>query len=288
MAQAPLYPQSIAFNEKTMNAYTDMFQKAYTDIVKKINGASNFGVANRKAILSQIEKTLINLGEEVNKNLEIEIPKYYKNGADEAVKQLNNVGADISVSDGFNRVHKDAIQALTSDASRSIAESIQGVGRSARQLLGKAVRDQITQQIGTGIISGDALRTVKQNIKGILQEQGLSSLVDKGGHSWELDIYAEMVFRTKAVEARNRGLLNRMVENDYDLVQVSTHGATDVCGEWEGKILSITGATTEFEGESVPTVAEAEAAGLFHPNCKHAINALIPSLARRTMAYDSP
>jgi len=288
MAQAPLYPQSIAFNEKTLNAYTAMFQKAYTEIVKKINGATNFGVANRKAILSQIEKTLIDLGDEVNGQLEIQIPKYYKNGADEAVKQLNNVGADVSVSTGFNRVHTQAIQALTSDASRSIAESIQGVGRSARQLLGKAVRDQITQQIGTGIISGDALKTVRQNIKGVLQDQGLSSLVDKGGHSWDLDTYADMVFRTKAVEARNRGLLNRMVENNYDLVQVSAHGATDACGEWEGKILSITGETTELDGESVATIAEAEAAGLFHPNCRHALNALIPSLARQTMAYDSP
>lgn len=288
MAQAPLYPQSIEFSEKTLNAYTAMFQKAYTDIVKKINGATNFGVANRKAILSQIEKTLIDLGDEVNSQLEIKIPKYYKSGADEAVKQLNNVGADVSVSSGFNRIHTEAIQALTSDASRAIAESIQGVGRSARQLLGKAVRDQITQQIGTGIISGDALKTVKQNIKGILQDRGLSSLIDKGGHNWQLDTYADMVFRTKAVEARNRGLLNRMVENNFDLVQVSAHGATDVCGQWEGKILSITGATTEFEGESVPTVADAEAGGLFHPNCKHALNALIPSLARQTSIYESP
>jgi hypothetical protein len=90
-----------------------------------------------------------------------------------------------------------------------------------------------------------------------------------------------MLFRTKVVEARNRGLINRMVENNYDLVQVSAHGATDVCAEWEGKILSAMGQTPGY-----PTVAEAEADGLFHPNCRHAINVLIPSLAKMTDAYD--
>jgi hypothetical protein len=72
-----------------------------------------------------------------------------------------------------------------------------------------------------------------------------------------------------------------MAENDYDLVQVSAHGATDVCGAWEGKILSATGATPGYD-----TVADAEADGLFHPNCRHAINVLIPSLARQTQAYN--
>jgi hypothetical protein len=91
-----------------------------------------------------------------------------------------------------------------------------------------------------------------------------------------------MLFRTKAVEARNRGLANRMVEFNYDLVQVSNHNSThEECRVWESRILSVSGATKGY-----PTVAKAEAAGLFHPNCKHAINVLIPSLARQTEAYN--
>ena len=132
------------------------------------------------------------------------------------------------------------------------------------------------------MISGAALSEVKKEIKGQLLEQGMAALVDRGGHSWSLDRYAEMLYRTKAVEARNRGIANRLVENGYDLVQVSSNGdACDACAEWEGKILSSTGATKGY-----PTVMEAEAAGLFHPNCKHAINVLVPSLARKTSAYD--
>jgi hypothetical protein len=83
------------------------------------------------------------------------------------------------------------------------------------------------------------------------------------------------------VEARNRGLLNRVLENGFDLVQVSSHlTSCNQCAPWEGQILSMTGETAGY-----PTVAEAEAGGLFHPNCRHAINTINPSLANKTKSY---
>ena len=95
--------------------------------------------------------------------------------------------------------------------------------------------------------------------------------------------YSEMLIRTKAVEARSTGMMNRIVENDYDLVQVSSHGATDVCGKWEGEILSVTGNTPGYK-----TVQMATDDGLFHPNCRHAMNVIVSNLAAETKAYLSP
>lgn len=276
-----MYPQSVPINPENIAKLTAILKGAYKDITKEIATATNFGVANRKAILAQIEEILQSSGEDVQSFIEKELPDYYKQGADQAVKQLKNVDAPIPVKTGFNVVHKEAIAALVDDTSRAFGESLTGVSRSASKLLGKATRDLITQKMAQGTIGGKALREVKQNIVGIMQDDGLASLIDKGGKEWQLDTYAEMLFRTKAVEARNRGLANRMVENDYDLVQVSSHGASDVCGDWEGKILSLTGDTPGYD-----TVADAEADGLFHPNCKHAINVIIPSLADKTQAYD--
>lgn len=277
-----VYPLQVEVNEDNILKITNTFKSAYKDIVDEIIGASNFGVANRKAILKQIKQILEELGVDVEEFLSTELPNYYKQGAEDAIKQLKNVGADISVAEGFNQIHKQAIIALVDETSEAFGESLTGVNRSAQLLLGKAVREAITQRIATSIISGDALRDIKLMIKGLLQQQGLDALIDKGGHKWTLDRYAEMLFRTKAVEARNRGLVNRMVENGYDLVQVSDHNTDhEACRVWEGRILSISGDTPGY-----PTVAEAEVAGLFHPNCKHAINVLIPSLARKTRAYD--
>lgn len=276
-----MYPLQVEVNEASILKIISTFKTAYKSIAEEIFTATDFGVANRKAILSQINQVLEETGVDVQAFLEEELPQYYKAGADDAVKQLNNIGAEVSVSEGFNRIHREAIVALIDDTARAFGESLTGVGRSANLLLGKAVRDLITQKMAEGFIGGKALKEVRQSIKGLLQEQGLDALVDKGGRKWTLDRYAEMLFRTKAVEARNRGLANRMVENDYDLVQVSNHATTHLaCAVWEGKVLSVTGNTPGY-----PTVAEAEAAGLFHPNCKHAINVLIPSIARLTKAY---
>jgi Phage minor capsid protein 2. len=275
-----VYPLRVEVNEQNIAKITATFKASYEEIINEIQGATNFGVANRKAILSQIDNILEDLAKVASSEIEKDIPKYYQQGANEAVAQLKNANAPIDIKTGFNQIHKQAIFALVDDTSTAFGESLSGVSRTANALLGRAVREGITQKIAKGAIAGDALREVKQQIKGVLAEDGLTALVDRGGKKWDLDRYAEMLFRTKMVEARNRGLANRMVENGYDLVQVSAHGATDVCGDWEGKILSLTGDTDGYD-----TVADAEADGLFHPNCKHAINALIPSLARETKAY---
>ena len=276
-----MYPKQVAVNQKNIDRLTETFKSAYKSIYDEIATATDFGVANRKAILAQIEAILTELGTNAQEFVEKELTAQYTTGANQAIQQLKNVGADISVSEGFNRIHTNAIAALVDDATRAFGESLTGVDRSAQLLLGKISRETLTQKLAEGMIGGKARKEVVKVIKGTLQQQGLDALIDKGGNSWTLDRYSDMLFRTKAVEARNRGLMNRMAENDYDLVQVSSHGADDVCGDWEGQILSATGATPGYD-----TVADAEAAGLFHPNCRHAINVLIPSLARETEAYN--
>lgn len=277
-----MYPAQVEVNEANILKVTSTFKRAYKDVLSEITTATDFGVANRRAILAQIEGILTELGTDVQAFLEEELPGYYEIGSEQAVRQLRNVGADVAVQEGFNRIHSDAIVALVDDTARAFGESLTGIQRSADLVLGKATRELLTQQMAKGFIGGEAIATVRKVIKGTIQEQGLSALVDKGGHKWTLDRYADMLFRTKAVEARNRGLANRMTENGYDLVQVSTHFTEhEECRVWEGKILSLTGETKGY-----PTVADAERAGLFHPNCKHAINVLIPKLAKMTSAYD--
>lgn len=278
-----MYPTEVIFNEKNLAKYLLTLQRAYSSIEKEIKTATSFGVANRKAILRQIEQILTEKGVDLQKFLKDEVQSQYLSGANDAVAQLKNVGADIGVTTSFNSIHKEAIAALVDDGAQLIGQSLTGVARSATVLLGKATRDLLTQKLAEGIIGGKALQQVKKEIVSTLQDEGLSALKDKAGKNWQLDTYAEMLFRTKAVEARNRGLANRMAENNYDLVQVSSHpGSCDKCSPWQGKILSLRGATPGYD-----TVDKAQSDGLFHPRCRHAINVLIPSLASRTKAYDA-
>jgi hypothetical protein len=69
------------------------------------------------------------------------------------------------------------------------------------------------------------------------------------------------------MEAHLQGTLNRLSEHGHDLVKISTHSrACPLCVPWQGRILSITGKTDGY-----PTLEEAKAQGLFHPNCRHAM-----------------
>lgn len=276
------YPTQVNVKEAQISKLIDAYKSAYKQIYEEIATSTKFGAANRKAILAQIEGILTDLGEQTQAWIDETIPAQYKVGADTAVSQMKAIDFPVEIKTGFNRVHRDAIAALVDDTSKAFAESLSGVNRSARQLLGKATKELITQQLATGQIAGQATKETQKRIVSILQDEGLAALKDKSGRAWQLDDYTEMLVRTKSVEARNTGLKNRMVENNMDLVQVSSHGATDVCADWEGKILSLTGATPGY-----PTLADAEADGLFHPNCKHAINGIEMDLARETMAYNS-
>lgn len=277
-----MYPNQVVIDPAQIERLTKTFKTAYKSIVAEIMTATDWGVQNRKQILAQIDAVLTELGTDVSEFIQKELPEYYKEGANNAVAQLKNIGADVPISTGFNRVHAEAINSLVSDTAKAFGESMTGVLRSANVMLGRATREAITQKISEGVIGGAALKQVRKTIKIAIQEQGLDALVDKAGHSWTLDRYAEMLYRTKVVEARNRGLINRMAENNYDLVQVSSHpGSCPLCAPWQGQILSATGQTPGY-----PTVMEAEADGLFHPNCRHAINTLIPSIAKTTKAYD--
>lgn len=279
---ATLYPKQVEINEANINKLRDTLKSSYKQIVQEMKTATDFGVKERKAILAQIEAILESTGEDVAKFIEKELPTYYKQGATQATQQLGNVGADISVKTGFNRVHKETIMAMIDDTTTAFGESLTGIKRSANNLLGKATRDMLTQEMAKGVTAGDALRNVKNAMLQRLEDEGLSALIDKSGKTWSLDAYTEMLFRTKAVEARNRGLVNRVAENGYDLVQVSSHqGTCDACARWEGSILSVSGETDGYD-----TVSDAEADGLFHPNCRHAINILIPKLANMSEAYN--
>lgn len=277
-----LYPDQAFADEKTLAKLIATYTGAYESIVGEIAGATDWGVQNRKMLLAQIDEILAELNQQTQPWIDTTITKQYTIGANQAVAQLKNVGADVRVAGGFNKIHKAAIAALIDETSKAFGEGLTGLSRSGQLLLGRINRELITQKLAEGIIKGQAIREARQQIKGIILEQGMGALIDRSGRSWTLDRYADMLFRTKLVEARNRGLVNRLVENEYDLVQVSAHfDACPLCDIWQGKILSTTGASRGY-----PTLGEAEAAGLFHPNCRHAINVLSPKLANMTRAYD--
>lgn len=89
--------------------------------------------------------------------------------------------------------------------------------------------------------------------------------VDRSGRAWENGRYCQMLARTTATRVYNDSFLDRLAEEGFNLVKVSSHGSEpdcDICRAWGGKICVISG-----KGGKYPTVEDARAAGVFHPNC---------------------
>ncbi len=274
----------VKLRDVKIQALIDTYHKAYKDIVTTITDATDAGKINKFQVMATIKSQLKDLGDDVDKWVAKEIPQYYLDGANIAKQDLTKLGVALDGPRGLAPINKEAIAFLVDDTRNAFGASINTISRSASNLLSTAVKQQISATLAEGKLTGAARKTISDGIVKTLKDNGLSALTDSSGRSWAFDTYAEMLVRTKAVESRNAGLQDKMLQNGYDLVQVSDHNSDHPeCADWEGEILSISGDTDGYA-----TTDEAEADGLMHPNCQHAYNVIDPELAAKTEAYDNP
>lgn len=197
--------------------------------------------------------------------VEKNIPISYKEGADFAVNQMLRKNLKVSVQKGFDSIHRDAVQALATATYDSMFGTLEALRsrtqRTIAQLNGIDVQDKLFKDI----TKGETRQRIKKVIKEEAKEKGVVAFTDRGGKRWDVERYSEMVARTSRADVFNNAVANRALENGFDLVQVTRNSSSHVeCAMWEGKVLSLTGATPGY-----PTLEDAKLTGIFHPNCKH-------------------
>lgn len=161
-------------------------------------------------------------------------------------------------------IHSEAINALMSDTYLDFANGMNGLVRGAEQKINEAYKRQIRSQILAREVTGKSIEKVKREIVELLGKQGFAVLKDRGGHTWTLSRYSEMLARTHTIRASNEALINRAGQFDVDIVQISTHfGACHLCTPYEGKIYSISGQSKQYPKLNIPMP--------IHPNCRHVL-----------------
>lgn len=294
MAHGAFNGREITIREGRINDLIALYKQAYVRLTKEMVDAADAGKIQKARVMARINVELGALGIDVQDWVKSEIPKYYLDGSNQALQDLRALGVDISARTNFAVINKAAIAALTDEVAMNFAMAIRGVSKTANNLLSDALKQQLNFTIAEGKLTGEARKIISDSLKAKLTDQGFTALTDKGGHSWTLDNYTRMLARTKAVEARNQGVANRMLGLGYDLVQVTNHNSKhQACKDLEGKILSLTGNTprgTKLPGGYIVwgSLQQAIEHGLFHPNCEHAINPFHAELAKITKAYDNP
>lgn len=154
------------------------------------------------------------------------------------------------------------LNSIISDTLNDYGEALRGTFTATQKVMTDVRKARLEAIFIEGKLQGDTLKELKDKIVNDLAKD-FTAIVDKGGREWKLDVYAEMLTRTRMREVTNMGITTRLKMEGYDLVQVSSHGGgCDLCKPWDGRILSMTGATRGYS-----TVSDAEMGGLFHPNC---------------------
>lgn len=170
----------------------------------------------------------------------------------------------------FKSTSPATAQALARDLAGRLAETDTRILRSTtdayRQVIGLATQE--------GLGDGLTRRKVAQRALDRFADRGVSGFVDAAGKQWNLASYTEMAARTAALNASRLGVMDGCRAAGRDLVMVGGSSSTcPDCAPWEGEVLSLDGLTPGY-----PTLAEAESAGLHHPNCTHSVAPYIEGL----------
>lgn len=193
------------------------------------------------------------------------IPHFYLQGAEAADSMIKQAG--LATGLGFGAMHQEAAQVLAENTFERLTGVSDVIGRQVSDIY----RDLALESVRGTVVGYDTWRQVAQRYRDKLAAQGVTGFRDRAGREWNMGSYTRMVARTTTMEAHTQGTVNRLAEQGHDLVIVSYHlGACELCQPWEGQVLSLTGQTAGY-----PTLDEAKAAGLFHPNCRHAISLYI-------------
>lgn len=227
-------------------------------------------LAELQALRREIEAELRRL-QQAEREVERIVADAYEKGSQSAIVDLRKVAQADTLRTAFTATNQRAIEALVRTTIDNLRATHLRILRQAEDVYRQVIAETAAPQVLTGALTR---REAAQLALNRFADMGITGFVDRAGRTWTIESYAEMATRTATGQAAIQGHIDRLIENDRDLVIVSdAPEECPLCAPWEGRVLSLTGRTPGY-----PTVDQARSAGLFHPNCRHSLGAYIPGL----------
>ena len=182
---------------------------------------------------------------------------------------------DVAIPASFTGVQADAVRTLEDAILGKLDTARRTVGRQVEDVYAKAGRRAVMR----GLLGAEGSpRAATADLTADLRRRGVTGFVDRAGKRWALDSYAEMAIRTTTREAVVQGSMDRMASHGIDLARISSHASScSICLPWEGRLISLSGQTVEYEGEAV---ADASNVPPFHPRCRHSLAPVVVDVER--------
>ena len=221
---------------------------------------------DRDVVIEAAQRKVYELAKRLDRLSKAQMIAAYKSGFDQILK-----GTGVTVK--YSKEHAEAvINVLKAKGGSSFAAVFT---RSISENITTALRSAVVAAFQENAVAGGTLRDLKKTIAAKMDAAVRNGenfkFLDRTGRVWDAGRYFQMNVRTNTMRIYNDSLCDTITRaTGSDLVMVSDDGGTadscDVCQRWAGRILSITGKTKGF-----PTVDEARADGVFHPNCIHTL-----------------
>jgi len=249
------------------------YAAAQVDLIAKFAALiSRYAIGD--LLLIQLRK----VAREAALGMRVETPALVYEIVDKAVADgVKAAGPGAPTNTSFG-VSGDTFESHAERSARAIREDLQG---KLNQLSYRITRyaDDIYQSVITDAAQSQVLglltpHQAQHSAYEALVRRGVDGITDSRGRKWELQAYVDMAVRTAAQRAFNVSHLDRMQALGIDLFMVDADGhPCPLCLPWEGAILSV-----EPDSRARATIAEATAAGLFHPRCRHVLSGYFPGV----------
>jgi hypothetical protein len=256
--------------------YRDAQRLLALQVKAALQSGNDFRASERRRQLEAVQATLRDLGYRTSDYARRLVREAWNDSVEHTAALIVEGGGEgLPISAHFGGVSREGVSALEASILGRLTDAEQRVGRRIEDVFARAGR----RETMLGLLgSSGSRRKVSANLITTLQKQGVRGFTDKLGREWDLDRYAKMVARTTTREAVVEGAKLRMAQHGIDVARVSTHGdSCQICAPWQGRLVSLSGATDSQLGEPVATLDALPNGGPpFHPNCKHV---LVPDVA---------
>ena len=262
---------------RELEAIYDSAQVTLADRIETAIRSGDLRTAQRVRLqLSAAVAVLDQLGATVTPLSRAIVRDAYQQGSDRALAQIRRLNVHApEIPGAFAGVQREAVEALQASLLDRLDSSRQTLGRQvediyAREQRRAAVRSLLGANGSSRTAAQDLSRRLLENkaIAKSVEESGVG-FVDRAGKRWQLDTYSKMATRTVTREAAVQGAIARMATHGISLARVSAHAsACKICLPWEGRLISLDGSVSEYQGEAVYDDSRLPP---FHPNCAHSI-----------------
>lgn len=259
--------------EKEIEELVKQYKKAVEQIKAELErlDISTLSRANSLAVLKSVSDILKDLNVESAKWVEENIPLAVRNGIGETLVALGvaeTVDEALKIAK-FNRVNAELVKAVISDTQADLLAVTQNVDRRVKATVRQVTAEVMRDNLSKGINGRKTMN--RQTLEGLRNKLGDSvntGIIDASGRRWKPQVYVDMVTRTKMMRATNDATINEALDRDAYYGKISSHGAKDLCRNWEGRIVKL---TEEAPGD-YPLIYNLPNREIFHVNCKHTIS----------------